>query len=201
MPPQVDLWIATTNSGKLKEFQSLLPLFKLRSLGEIQGYTPPAETGATFEENARIKAATLKSLKPGNWILADDSGLEVSALGGLPGIHSARYAGPKASDIENQLKLLKMLNLRAPKQRTARFICSLVGYKPSGEEFQFSGVVEGEIAKSSQGQGGFGYDPVFIPEGETKTFAELGAAKKNLLSHRARAIQKMCESLSSEMPS
>lgn len=194
-----EIWIATENLGKLREFQRLLPDLKIKTLNEISGYTPPPENGSSFEENARIKAKSLKAIKPNCWILADDSGLEVPALGGLPGIHSARYAGPKASDLENQLKLLKMLNLRAPNQRQARFVCVLVGFKPSGEEFIFQGSVEGSIADRPQGQGGFGYDPIFIPAEQSQTFAELGPGIKNELSHRAQAIQKMWESLSSEM--
>lgn len=193
----MDIWIATTNQGKLNEFKNILLSqgHKVHSVSELKVYSAPAETGATFEENARIKARSLRALKPKDWVVADDSGLEVEGLGGMPGIHSARYAGPKASDGENVAKLLKMLQIRSPKNRKARFVCVLVAYSPSGEEFVFEGIVDGQISEKLRGTSGFGYDPVFVPEGETQTFAELGLAVKNKLSHRARAIRKLSEAL------
>lgn len=193
----MDIWIATTNQGKLNEFKNLLlPLgAKIHSVSELNYYSAPAETGNTFLDNARIKARSLRALKPKDWVIADDSGLEVEGLNNLPGVHSARYAGPKASDGENVAKLLKMLSIRSPKNRKARFICCMVAFSPKGEEFVFEGIVDGNISEKLRGTSGFGYDPVFIPEGEEKTFSELGQAIKNKMSHRAKAIRMFTEVL------
>ena len=128
-------------------------------------------------------------------MLADDSGLEVEGLGGLPGIHSARYAGQHAKDMENCLKVLKMLHLKAATNRAARFICTVVLLSPTGEESVFEGTLEGTIAKEMKGRDGFGYDPIFIPKDDTKTLAELGLAVKNRLSHRALAAKKVADFL------
>lgn len=185
------LWISTTNQGKLNEFRNLIGnQVEIHSVSELANYYAPPETGKTFTENARIKAKTLKALRPGTWVIADDSGLEVEGLGGLPGIHSARYAGDKASDGENVAKLLKMLQIRSPGNRKAQFRCFLVGYDPQGSEHVVEGTVAGTISTSARGKGGFGYDPVFIPEGKEQTFSELGIAVKNQISHRAKAIRE-----------
>lgn len=187
-----ELWISTTNQGKLNEFRNLMgDKVDIHSVGEISYYSAPPETGKTFTDNARIKAKTLKALKPGTWVVADDSGLETEGLGGLPGIHSARYAGEKAGDAENVAKLLKMLQIRSPANRKARFVCVLVAYDPSGNEHILEGTVEGQITTSARGKSGFGYDPVFIPAGHDKTFSELGPAVKNQISHRAKAIRDL----------
>ena len=186
-----ELWVATTNKGKLSEFRSLLgDGFDVHAASELGFYTAPPETGKTFEENARIKARSLKAVKPGVWVVADDSGLEVDGLGGLPGVHSARYAGDKASDRENTAKLLKMVQIRTPGQRSARFVCVLVVFDPQGQEHVIRGEVKGQIATAARGTAGFGYDPVFIPEGHEKTFAELGLPVKNQISHRAKALRE-----------
>ena len=188
----MDLWVATTNPGKLKEFMNLITGdVRLRSLPEIGFYAPPPETGATFEDNARIKARSLRAIKPGEWIVADDSGLEVDGLNGLPGVHSARYAGESAGDAQNVAKLLKMVQIRSAGRREARFRCVIVAFAPDGTEHVFHGTIEGRIAPNARGTQGFGYDPVFIPEGEDKTFGELGPAAKNKVSHRARAIRQL----------
>jgi XTP/dITP diphosphohydrolase len=189
----LDLWIASHNSGKIKEFQNLLgefPHIKVRSAGEISAYSAPAETGATFLENARIKAKSLRSVRNQDWILADDSGLEVEGLGGLPGIHSARYAGPKARDSENIAKLMKMMQIRNVSNRNAQFKASLVIYTPAGEEWTFEGLLKGTISQKVAGLFGFGYDPIFIPDGQTKTLAELDPGYKNRHSHRALAFKE-----------
>ncbi len=186
-----ELWVATGNKGKLEEIKILLADVQglvLHSQDELSYYTSPPETGKTFEDNARIKAKSLKAVKPGTWILADDSGLSVEALGGLPGVHSARYAGPHAKDAENTAKLLKMLQLKTATNRKAAFLCCLVVYTPEGKEMVFHGQVNGTISKTPSGLHGFGYDPVFVPEGETKSLAELGLAFKNKHSHRALAL-------------
>ncbi len=191
-----DLWVATTNQGKLREIQSVLQEknWNIRSIKELPAYTPPPETGATFLDNARIKAKSLHALKPGEWVMAEDSGLEVPGLGGLPGVHSARYAGAHAKDAENYLKVLKMLHLKAVADRSARFRTCLVVYDPQGKETVVEGLLEGTIAKAAIGTEGFGYDPIFIPKGESKTLAELGLAFKNRISHRAQAVTKWLES-------
>lgn len=186
------LWVATTNPGKLNEFRNLLSgVAEIHSISELKVYAVPKETGKTFEENARIKARTLKAVKPGEWVVSDDSGLEVEGLGGLPGIYSARYAGDKASDSENAAKLLKMVQIRTPQNRSAQFRCVLIVFAPDGKESVLEGTVKGTIATAAKGRDGFGYDPVFIPEGQTKTYAELGATVKNQGSHRAQAIRKL----------
>lgn len=187
-----ELWVATTNAGKLTEFKNMMgSTCDIHHAGELSYYSSPPETGKTFAENARIKARALKSLKQGTWVVADDSGIEVEGLGGLPGIHSARYAGDKAGDRENVAKLLKMLQIRSPGNRKAQFRCVFVAYDPDGGEHTIEGVVSGQIATSAQGTSGFGYDPIFIPEGQTQTFAQLGLAVKNQISHRAKAIREL----------
>lgn len=189
----MELWVATSNEGKLREIRSLLmeKNIEVHAQGELDYFSPPPETGTTFEANARLKAKALKAVKPDCWVMGEDSGLEVEGLSKMPGIHSARYAGPKASAAENNAKLLKMLDLRSFNQRAAKFICVMVVYDPAGKEHVFSGTLPGEIAKKAQGTTGFGYDPIFIPEGETKTLAELGAALKNKISHRSQALRQL----------
>ena len=194
-----EIWISTGNKGKLSEFKLLLerdvPSFKIFSISDLPTFSPPPENGQTFLDNARIKAKSLKAMKPGHWIMADDSGLEVEGLGNLPGIHSARYAGPHASDRENVAKLLKMMQIRAVSNRAAQFRCCVVVFSPAGEEMIFDGILKGQIGKAPAGQHGFGYDPVFVPEGETKTLAELGSGYKSTHSHRAKATLQFIEKL------
>lgn len=186
------LWVATTNQGKLNEFRNLMSAHvQLHSLAELGYYSAPPETGATFADNARTKARTLKAIKPGEWVVADDSGLEVEGLNNLPGVHSARYAGENAGDAENVAKVLKMLQIRSPQNRKAQFRCVLVAFDPDGKEHVLEGVVRGQISTTARGKGGFGYDPIFIPEGHDKTFSELGGAVKNQISHRAIAIREL----------
>ncbi len=192
------LWVATGNKGKLSEFKLLLNRTpcELHSQNELPVYSSPPETGQSFLDNARIKAKSLKSVvDDADWVLADDSGLCVEGLNGLPGVHSARYAGEKASDGENVAKLLKMMQIRPIANRNAYFECSLVLISPTREEHIFTGQVHGQIATKSQGTTGFGYDPVFIAQGQTQTFAELSHAVKNTLSHRAEACKKLTEFL------
>ena len=186
------LWISTTNAHKLNEFRNIMgDQVDIHAVGELKFYSAPPEIGTTFTDNALLKAKTLKALKPQTWIVADDSGLEVEGLGGLPGVHSARYAGAKASDAENVAKLVKMVQIRTSANRQARMVCVLVVYDPSGTEHVLEGIVQGSIATVARGKGGFGYDPIFIPDGQDKTYAELGAAVKNQGSHRALAIRQL----------
>jgi XTP/dITP diphosphohydrolase len=196
----MELWIATGNRGKLNEYKlglKELVDWQIHSQGELPTFTPRPEDGKTFLENARIKAKTLKAVKQGVYVLGEDSGLEVEGLNMLPGIHSARYAGPKASDSENVAKLLKMMLIRPMPNRKARFYCSTVVYTPTGEEWSFEGVMNGVISSKPAGQMGFGYDPVFIPEGQTQTLAELGPGYKNQNSHRAVALKAFLSKLKS----
>ncbi len=196
-----ELWISTGNKGKLSEFKILFsrefPEMKIFSIADLKVFNAPPENGQTFAENARIKAKSLKAMKPETWVLAEDSGLEVEGLGNLPGIHSARYAGPKAGDGENIAKLLKMMQIRAVPTRAAQFHCHMIVYTPAGEEWNFTGIMKGSISKVPAGQHGFGYDPVFIPENETKTLAELGAGFKSKISHRALATAQFIAKLKS----
>lgn len=198
----MEIWIATGNKGKLEEFKlGLKPLsaseenVQIFSQSDLKSFTPMPENGDTFVANARIKAKSLKAMKPNCWIIADDSGLEVHGLGNLPGIHSARYAGPHARDSENVAKLLKMMLIRNVSPRTAQFKCVLVIYSPTGEEFVYEGELKGTISSKPSGLMGFGYDPVFVPDGETKTLADLGPGYKIQKSHRAVALEKFLASL------
>lgn len=197
MNKTLELWIATGNRGKVIEFEMIFDgltkegRIKIQTLADLETYYPPEETGQTFLDNARIKARSLKAMKPGSWIVAEDSGLMVEGLNGLPGVHSARYAGPKASDFENRTKLLKIMGLKALANRNAAFVCCVVAFDTNGAEHVFEGRLEGAIAKAEAGKAGFGYDSVFVPTGESKTLAELGLAFKNKVSHRARAVEKL----------
>lgn len=192
----MELWIATGNKGKLSEYRLLLNEIvdlKVHHQGEIASFTPRPEDGKTFLDNARIKAKTLRAVKNDVWVLGEDAGLEVEGLNNLPGIHSARYAGPKASDSENVAKLLKMMTLKPMQNRNAQFVCTTVVYTPSGEEWVFTGQMKGKIASKPAGLHGFGYDPVFIPDGQTQTLAELGDGFKTQHSHRAQALKAFLE--------
>ncbi len=181
--------IATRNNGKLREFRSLLASLKsgILSLMDASIALEPEETGLTFAENARLKALAYSRCTPFP-VLADDSGLEVAALGGKPGIHSARYAGPEASDAERINKLLIELQ---GKEREARFVCSLALAHDGVLILETEGECRGIIAKEPRGTNGFGYDPVFFFPSLGKTYAELTDAEKNLHSHRARAVSAL----------
>ena len=184
------LLLATRNPGKTREFAEILGEdFAVRDLSAESGLPLIEETGATFAENATLKAVATSQLFPGI-VVADDSGLEVDALNGAPGVYSARYAGEGASDKENLAKLLAEL-AKSPASRpyTARFRCVLALAKEGSLLETFEGVVEGIIVGAPRGSAGFGYDPVFQPTGFSQTFAELASAEKNRVSHRGRAIQ------------
>ncbi len=186
---------ATNNKHKLEEIKDILGKdFEIVSLAEIGCHEDIPETGLTLEENARQKSTYIVE-HYNHDCFADDTGLEVDALNGEPGVHSARYAEGTDHDSEaNMRKLLsKMSNV---KDRTARFrtVISLI---INGVEHQFEGRVEGRIATEKHGKEGFGYDPIFIPKGYDKSFAELGEEVKNQISHRARAVKKLAEYLSS----
>jgi XTP/dITP diphosphohydrolase len=189
-PAHSELLIATNNAGKIRELTSLLsnlPL-RLRRLSEFPQISEVEETGRTFAENAELKAR-LYSRQTNLRALADDSGLEVDALNGAPGVLSARYAGAHATAEERNARLLAELSLKGGEQRSARFICAIALYEPGEETTHlFSGVCEGRIAQRPRGRGGFGYDPLFIPAGYDQTFGELPEELKQQISHRARAL-------------
>jgi XTP/dITP diphosphohydrolase len=170
--------LASRNQNKLRELRALLPDWKLQPL-EADDYPP--ETGETYYENARAKALHGPA---DTWRLGEDSGLEVDALGGRPGIRSARYG---AEGAEANAKLLG--ELQGVEDRAARYVCELVLVAPDGRELRGTGVLQGRIAEEPSGAEGFGYDPIFIPEGEERTVAELGDDWKSRNSHRARAAR------------
>jgi XTP/dITP diphosphohydrolase len=184
--------LASGNRHKAEELERAVSEWKVELL-EDDAF--PDETGATFYENARGKAVHGRAVgPPGTWILGEDSGIEVDALGGRPGIFSARYAGPGAADADNVAKLLREL-AGSSGDRSARYVCELVALSPDGEELRAAGTLAGRIATEPRGFGGFGYDPAFVPEGEERTVAELGDAWKARHSHRARAAAVLRDEL------
>jgi XTP/dITP diphosphohydrolase len=197
MPETSELLVATSNAGKVRELSlrlADLPV-RLRLLSEFAGIPEAVESGETFEENATIKAAHY-SARSGLLSLADDSGLAVAALGGSPGVRSARYVGPQATYAERMQRLLEELDATGDAGRRARFVCVIAVAEPAtGVVGTFEGVCEGRIARGPRGAGGFGYDPVFIPEGHAQTFGELPDEIKQSISHRARALDKACRYL------
>jgi len=187
------LILASANPHKARELADILTGWVVDLLGASHF---PEETGATFEENARAKVVFGRARAPGEaWVAGEDSGLEVDALGGAPGIRSARFAGAGASDDENVARLLHELARGSAEERTARYVCELVCLAPDGSELHARGTLAGAIAAAPRGRGGFGYDPVFVPEGETQTVAELGDVWKAANSHRARAARALSERL------
>jgi XTP/dITP diphosphohydrolase len=190
-PSLTDLVIATYNPGKIRELSSLLsnlPL-QIHSLKEFPSIVEVEETGSTFSENSLLKA-TSYAKQTGYWALADDSGLEVDALNGRPGVLSARYAGEHASDNERNMRLLEELSKIPDDKRQARFICVIALSNPDGDKtYTFKGTCEGRIANSPEGNEGFGYDPIFIPNGYNQTFGVLPKEIKQSISHRASALK------------
>lgn len=182
--------LASGNPHKLREFQEILgDCVELRPLPE--GYSLPPETGTTFHENSALKALAV-ARRFHQYALADDSGLEVEALAGAPGVYSARYCGVEGDDAGNRRRLLANLNeYQEMAERKAHFSCILTLACPWGEIRQYEGRVDGAIIHHERGEGGFGYDPLFVPDGYSETFAELPAAEKNRISHRYRAIEAL----------
>ena len=182
--------IATGNRHKLAEIRVLLTVPGIEFVGTdaFENLPDPIEDADTFEGNALIKARTLSQVT-GLWTLADDSGLEVDALGGEPGVLSARYAGSHGDTPANNARLLREMNGKT--DRRARFRCAVALVAPDGRSWTVEGACEGHIIHAESGAGGFGYDPLFVPEGYTQTFAELGPDIKNSLSHRGKAIAKI----------
>ena len=187
---------ATGNAGKMKEIREILGDMdaEILSMKEAGIQTDIVENGTTFEENARIKAKAVAHFTK-DIVLADDSGLEVDYLNKEPGVYSARYMGEDTSyTIKNQAILDRLKGVPKEK-RTARFVCAIAAAMPNGDVLVTRETIEGYIGEKPAGSNGFGYDPIFIPEGYHKTFAELGDEIKNKISHRAQAVNKLCKFL------
>ena len=175
--------LASQNRNKLEELRAALPGWEIEPL--VADDWPP-EDGETYEENARLKARFGRSLAgPADWVLGEDSGIECAALDGAPGLHSARWA-PSGDQADALLE-----RLAGEGDRRARMVTALVAFSPAGEELHGAGILDGSIAPAKRGETGFGYDPIFIPDGYEQTVAELGEAWKNEHSHRARAAQAL----------
>jgi len=187
--------LASGNEHKLRELRELFPAWEIEPVDTDR---MPEETGETFYANALAKARFAREASPlDRWVLAEDSGIEVAGLEGRPGVRSARYAGPGATDEENVAKLLEELAGVEGEGRRARYVSELVLLSSEGEEYRGTGTLAGQIAAEPRGSEGFGYDPVVVPEGETGTVAELGNRWKARSSHRARAAAALAEAVGS----
>jgi XTP/dITP diphosphohydrolase len=188
---KVRVVLATRNAGKVEEVAAIVgeaaEVVGLESAGAVE---LPLERGSTYEENALAKARAV-ARATGVSALADDSGLEVDALGGKPGVHSSRYAGPSCDPAANNEKLLRELDGVPAGERGARFVCVAALVAADGRERLARGEVEGAITTAPRGEGGFGYDPLFVPRGYDRTFAEMAPEDKNRISHRSRAFREM----------
>lgn len=182
--------LATKNPGKVREIASILAGAPIELTAPDPAWTPPPEDAATYRENALIKARALVSFS-GVPALADDSGIEVDALDGGPGARSARYAGEGASDEENLHKLIEVVRRTPVRARGARYRCVAVLVTAAGEEHVAEATVEGTLITEPRGGGGFGYDPIFVPEGDERTMAELSAEEKDSISHRGKAFRAL----------
>jgi len=198
------IFLASGNAHKALEFQTLadasdlpLQIFPASAAG---GMPPVIEDAGTFEGNARKKVRALHARLPaGTWALADDSGLCVEALGGAPGVESAYYAGPQSDSVANLRKLVVAMRRVPEAARRAHFVCVLVLAGPGGAEHIFEGRCDGRLRDEPRGGAGFGYDPLFVPDGYTETFAELGETVKNSLSHRGRAWAQLARWLEGQL--
>lgn len=187
------LIIASGNKGKIREIKQICDGLSVEILSLEEAFGKKVdilETGETFLANAKLKADWVRDRKD-CWVLADDSGLQVDYLNGAPGVYSARYAGEKATDSDNVNKLLDTLKEVKKGERGAGFICVMVLSGPAGETIDVTGECRGVIIDRSRGSEGFGYDPVFVPDGYTKTFAELDKDIKNSISHRSKALAQL----------
>jgi len=195
------LVVATFNRGKLAELAALLdrPGLELVSLADVPGTRPVDETGSTLTENALLKARAALA-RTGLPAIGDDTGLEVDALDGAPGVHSARWAGPGATDRDNVRKLLEAMSGVGPERRTARFRTVCAASFPDGRTVTAEGVLEGRIVERPRGTGGFGYDSVFEIPSLGRTLAELSADEKNARSHRAQAVRELAARLDRAAP-
>ena len=191
-----DIIIATKNKGKAKEFETMFaPLgYRVLTMLDLEDAADVEETGETFEENAILKSEAL-SRQYNTIVVADDSGLMIDALDGRPGVYSARYAGENKDDEANIDKVLDEMKDVPEEKRTARFYCALAVSRPGHDTVTFSGTVEGTILSGRKGGNGFGYDPIFYVPELGKTTAEMAPEEKNVISHRAKALQKLRENL------
>lgn len=188
---------ATQNKHKIREMEAITTDFGMEILTQEEAGLPAVEieeTGATFEENSALKARTICSMS-GLPAIADDSGLSVDILNGAPGIYSARYAGPAADDAANNEKLLATLSDVPAEKRTGRYVSVITLAYPDGRLLTARGECAGTLLTAPRGSGGFGYDPLFVPDGTEMTFAEMSAEQKNRISHRARALARLREIL------
>jgi XTP/dITP diphosphohydrolase len=189
--PPIRVLVSTRNAHKVAEIRAILGgSFDVVDLTAVPSMPAIDEIGATFEENATLKAVGASARFDG-WVIADDSGLEVDALDGAPGVRSARFAGPNATDAENNALLMERLASVPDGQRRARFRCVIVVARAGRKLAAFDGAIEGRITSVPLGEGGFGYDPLFVPEGFAESFGQLDATAKNTTSHRARASAKL----------
>jgi XTP/dITP diphosphohydrolase len=197
------LFVASSNQGKLSEYRALAAAAKapieITSIPDFAAVPPYEEGAPTFAENAAGKALYYSRFSTG-LTLADDSGLVVPALGGAPGVHSARYAGPHASDVDRIRKLLQEMRDKGGEDRRARFVCVLVLAEAGNARAIFSACADGELLEAPRGQHGFGYDPIFFFPALGKTYAEISAEEKNLYRHRGKAFRKALEFLLGEQP-
>lgn len=193
---EINIIIASNNKGKIKEFKKILePLgYNVFSQSEAGVNIEVEETGTTFEENAKLKARAIYNLKH-TAVLADDSGIVVDYLNGEPGIYSARYMGLQTDEERRRCVLYKMKDAKK-EDRTARYVCCICYIEENGKENIVNGIWEGIVADKEYGENGFGYDPIFMPNGSDKTVAQMLPEEKNTISHRAMAIQKLKELLS-----
>jgi XTP/dITP diphosphohydrolase len=193
----MQLVLATENPHKAEEIQSILgetSNIDLLTLSDFPTLKLPPETGADYRENAVVKAQFVAK-ETGHWAMGDDTGLEVVALGGAPGLYSARYAGEGVTYADNRKKLLKELDKVPDTKRDARFVCTVAVADPEGSVEVVAGYCEGRITRSEVGHGGFGYDPIFLILACDKTFSELSPDKKNKISHRGQAVRAAIRSL------
>jgi XTP/dITP diphosphohydrolase len=186
----VKLLLATRNVKKLRELQRILSAVELVGLDDVPPYEEVPESGLTFAENALIKARA-GALRTGLPTAADDSGLAVDALNGMPGVFSARWAGRHGDDAANLELLLAQITDVPDAARGAAFVCAAALVLPDGREWSVSGEMRGRLVRSPRGTGGFGYDPIFVADGETRTNAELSPAEKDAISHRGKAFRAL----------
>lgn len=198
----MEIIAATQNAHKIKEIEAIVSGFGMKVISRHDAGVPDfdiEETGITFEENSRIKAKAILDHvnKP---VIADDSGLEVDYLDGAPGVYSARYAGVDGKDADNanNSRLLSELKDVPPEKRTARFVSVITLLFPDGREISASGTCEGKVAEELMGNNGFGYDPLFIPDGYVQSYAQISPNEKNRISHRAKALKRLSEILNKE---
>jgi len=191
-----ELLVATTNQGKLAELKALLPQLKILAPSDLETQLAIEETGRTFVENARLKASAYH-LATGLRTMGEDSGIEIDALNGEPGVYSARYHGLSDGPIKNAYVLELLRDVPDPR-RGCRYVCAIVLIDQNGREHVFEGRCRGRIARAPAGEGGFGYDPIFLVPRLGRTMAELSAEEKNRISHRGRAVRKLARYLTAE---